>query len=124
MKTKNAITVESSDITININGQKFEITKQEATDLYNALGKTLGIGNTGSISDKEFYDEQIKSLQKLVEYLRAQLFVEKTKNKPQPPIIDKFPWNNPQWPNTDKPWKFPYPTYPIIYDNNLPSSTC
>lgn len=124
MKAKNAITVESSDITININGQKFEITKQEATDLYNALGKTLGIGNVSPDWTREQYEEQLNSLRTKVQELQQQILIEKTKNIPKPPIIDKFPWNNPQWPNTDKPWKFPYPTHPIIYDNNLGSSTC
>ncbi len=124
MKAKNAIIVESSDITININGQKFEITKEEAKDLYDSLGKLLGIGQTSD--DNEMYRRlsaaQIASLQQRIRELEQQLFEEKT--KPKTPIVDKFPWNNPQWPQTDKPWKFPYPTYPVIYDNNLPSSTC
>lgn len=121
MKAKNAIIVESSDITININGQKFEITKEEAKDLYNALGKVLGIGQTSDDMYSKLKDAQITSLQQRIRVLEQQLLEETSKPKP---IVDKFPWNNPQWPQTDKPWKIPYPTYPVIYDNNLPSSTC
>jgi hypothetical protein len=123
MKAKNAIIVESSDITIIINGQKFEITKEEAEGLYNSLGKILGIGQTSDDNDmyRKLSVAKIASLQQKIRELEQQLFEEQSKPKP---IVDKFPWNNPQWPQTDKPWKVPYPTYPIIYDNNLPSSTC
>ena len=88
-----------STIKITIDGQIFELSKDEATELFNQLKKELGI-----------VDAKYPPMQPYI-----------------PKDIDPI-WPHPhQHPNTPMPWTFPtdptYPSFPQIWCGQ-PSSTC
>ena len=91
----NKIQVKETAASIIINGNTFNLSKEEAKELYNQLGKILKLDII-----KDDLEERIRKLKE-----------ELTKHKENP---DKFPFGNPSWPHTDKPWNFPtIPNSPI-----------